>query len=403
MTAVIIVISLAGIAAGRIPSLRMNRATIAFAGAVILVAAGSISYEDALASVDLNTIVLIFAMMVINANLRLSGFFRIAGKAIVVFADTPRKMAAMIIIISAVLSAFFLNDTIVLMMTPLVAEIALLASRNPLPYPVALAVSANIGSAATFIGNPQNILIGAVSGIPFFTYTAKVLVPVAVSLFAAWLIIITVYRKEFAHVRFSIKNASSAPVYRPLLLKCMASAALLVAAVAAGFPVTPAALAASVLLVITRRVRPERIFSDIDFSILVFFSGLFVITGALLKLDFYSSLLSDFSASVSESIPLFSMVSLALSNIVSNVPAVMLLRPVAEQSGLGSTIWTALALSSTFAGNLTLLGSVANLIVAESAKKSGINLGFAEYLKAGLPVTVVTTAIAVIFLVLFPG
>jgi len=400
MSAVIILFSLIGIAAGKIPLLRMNRATIAFAGAALLIASGALTYSEALESVDLNTIVLIFAMMVINANLKLSGFFRLSGRFITRKADTPEALLAWIIVISAVLSALFLNDTIVLMMTPLVIEIALLAARNPLPYLIALAVSANIGSAATFIGNPQNILIGAVSGIPFFTYTLKALLPSAFGLAVSWLIIKTVFRKEFDRSHFAISPSSGIPVYKPLLYKCFFSIAILAAGIAAGFPVTQSALVSAAFLVITRRVNPGRVFSDIDFSILVFFSGLFVITGALSQLDFYKTLISASGNLISESIPLFSAVSLILSNIVSNVPAVMLLRPVAEQSARPEVMWSALALSSTYAGNLTLLGSVANLIVAETAARMNIKLSFTDYLKAGLPITIITTAAGALFLML---
>ncbi len=400
MTAVIIIVSLAAIAAGKVPSLRMNRATIAFAGAAVLIASGSLTYDEALESVDLNTIVLIFAMMVINVNLKLSGFFRLAGRFITHKADTPKALLAWIIAISALLSALFLNDTIVLMMTPLVIEIAVIAERNPLPYLVALAVSANIGSAATFIGNPQNILIGAVSGIPFFSYTLIALVPSIFGLAVAWIVIILVFRKEFDRSRFVINTSAGILVYKPLLYKCFISIAVLGAGIALGLPVTPVALVSAALLVITRRVDPGRIFGDIDFSILVFFSGLFVITGALSHLEFYKNLVSGFGSLISESIPLFSTVSLLLSNLVSNVPAVMLLRPVAEQAVRQDIMWSALALSSTYAGNLTLLGSVANLIVAETARKGNINLSFMDYLKAGFPVTVISTAAGVLWLML---
>lgn len=400
MTAVIIAASLIGIAAGKIPSLRMNRATIAFTGAALLILTGSLTYSEALASVDLNTIVLIFAMMIINANLKLSGFFRLTGRLIAMKADTPEALLALIILTSALLSALFLNDTIVLMMTPLVIETALIASRNPVPYLVALAVSANIGSAATFIGNPQNIMIGALSGIPFFSYTLKALVPSVFGLAVSWLVIVIVFKKEFDNSRFSLSVSSSVLIYKPLLYKSLFSVVILAASIAAGLPITPAALAAASFLVITRRVNPGRVFADIDFSILVFFSGLFVITGALTRLDFYQEAVTAYGAAISDSIPLFSAFSLILSNIVSNVPAVMLLRPVVELAANPDVMWSALALSSTYAGNLTLMGSVANLIVAETARRQNINLSFSSYLRAGFPVTVITTAAGALWLML---
>ncbi len=396
----IIIISLIGIAAGKIPYLKMNRATIAFTGSVLLIATGAITYKDALESINLNTIVLLFAMMVINANLKLSGFFHLAGRFITRKANSPQTLLAWIIVLSAFLSAIFLNDTIVLMMTPLVIEIVKVAGRNPVPYLIALAISANIGSAATFIGNPQNILIGSISGIPFFSHILKMIVPTILSLAAAWLLIIVIFKKEFEKTRFEIKSHSNVKYYKHLLHKCMISIAILAIGIAFGMPVTPVALAASAFLLITRRVNPEKVFHDVDFSILVFFSGLFIITYALSGLEFYKILISKFSNYISDNIPLLSSVSLLLSNIVSNVPAVMLLEPVVKQAARQDVMWTVLALSSTYAGNLTILGSVANLIVAETAGKEKINLSFMDFLKAGLPVTLITTAIGVIWLII---
>lgn len=163
---ILLVITLAGIAIGRIPRLRMNRASIAFAGAALLLLTGAIAPEEALKSIDLGTLILILSMMIITANLKFSGFFDLASTTVLRLAHTPRRLLFFIMVTSGLLSALFLNDTICIMMTPLVASLVLRARRNPLPYLIALAVSANIGSAATIIGNPQNMLIGASSGIP---------------------------------------------------------------------------------------------------------------------------------------------------------------------------------------------------------------------------------------------
>src|SRR5688500_16743553 len=198
ITAIIVAITLVGVAIGRWPWLRMNRATIALVGATALIAIGVIPLENAFHAVDWNTIVLLFAMMVLNVNLRIAGFFHLVTSRLVRYARTPRRLLALVIGVSGVLSAIFLNDTIALMMTPLVLELALALRRNPLPYLGALVTAANVGSVAAITGNPHNMLVGISSGIAFVEFTAA-LAPIAIAgLVIIWLVMIAVYRIEFA-------------------------------------------------------------------------------------------------------------------------------------------------------------------------------------------------------------
>src|SRR5688572_23247502 len=200
LTAFLVAVTLIGVAIGRWPKLRMNRATIALVGATALIAIGVIPLPRAFEAVDWNTIVLLFAMMVLNVNLRIAGFFHLITSRVIRLAKTPRRLLALVILVSGVLSAIFLNDTIALMMTPLVLELALTLRRNPIPYLVALVTAANAGSVAAITGNPQNMLVGMSSGISFVSFTAA-LAPVAVaSLLVIWLIMIAVYRTEFRSV-----------------------------------------------------------------------------------------------------------------------------------------------------------------------------------------------------------
>ncbi|MFH1037560.1 MAG: anion transporter [PVC group bacterium] len=387
----IIVVSLAAVAVGRVPRLRMNRATIALVAAVALVLAGALSLEQAYAALDLNTLVLLLAVMVINGNLRISGFFRLAAERIVNRARSPRQFLALVVGASGILSALFLNDTIVLVFTPLVAEIALRAGRNPVPYLIALAASANVGSAATIIGNPQNILIGSASGIPFLTFTAHLAPVAAGGLIIVWLVVGFVYRKEFApEGRFRARSDVRFFVYRPLLLKSLSAAGLMLVAFIAGAPVPLAALVAAALLLITRRLKPERIFREVDWSLLVFFSGLFVITRAIETTGVSGILFQGVWPLAGRGIVSFSAAAALLSNLVSNVPAVMLFRPLVSGLADPGPAWLTLAMASTLAGNLTLLGSVANLIMAERARKHGVRVSFLEYLKAGVPITILS-------------
>lgn len=400
LTLFIVLITLVGIALGRYPWLRMNRATIALVGATALVAIGAITLEGAYAAIDMNTITLLFAMMIINVNLQLAGFFRLVNGRLVQWARSPRILLALIIGAAGLLSALFLNDTIVLMFTPMVVELTLALRRNPIPYLVALATSANIGSVATITGNPQNMLIGISSGIPFVTFTAY-LAPVAmVGLGIVWVVLVLLYRTEFTAVPLSPPAIVPNRPFRPLLRKSMIATGLMLVAFVAGVPIPLAALAAASLLLITRRLKPERVFREIDWSLLVFFAGLFVITGAIVSSGLSDRLFAVLQPIAARGILPLTAVSVLLSNTISNVPAVMLFRPLVPDFPDPTTTWLVLAMATTLAGNLTLLGSVANLIVAESARVRGVTLSFGEYLWAGVPITILTLLWGVLWLIL---
>lgn len=394
----LILATLAAIAVGRVPRLRMNRATIALTGATLLVIAGGIGLDAAWRAIDWATITLLFAMMVVVANLRLAGFFRITGEWVVRRARSPRALLALVIAVSGVLSALFLNDTVVLMFTPLVLEIAALRKRDPVPYLVALATAANIGSTATITGNPQNMIVGLASGIAFNRFAA-VLGPVALAGLAVdWLLVVAIYRREFARGTFEPLPPARTIVHRATLVKSLVATALMLAAFVAGAPVALAALGAAALLLVTRRLEPERVFREIDWSLLVFFAGLFVVTGAVQTSGLSDGLFRGAAPLAERGTAALAAVSVVLSNVVSNVPAVLLFRPLIPQFPHPEAAWLTLAMATTLAGNLTLLGSVANLIVAEGARRKGTRLGFVEYLKVGLPVTLVTVVLGVFWL-----
>ncbi len=399
LTFLIILITIVGIAIGSLPKLRMNRATISLVGATMLIIIGAISFEDAYKAVDASTIVLIFSMMILNINLRLSGFFKIITSKIISYANTPKQLLVLIIFSSGLLSALFLNDTIVIMFTPLILDITAALKRNPIPYLIALATSANVGSVATIVGNPQNMIIGTISKISFVDFAIK-LTPVAfLGLLIIWLVISLIYKKEFKNEQLIAPVEEDFRVFRPLLIKSSIVLILMLAAFNLGYPVALSALAGASILLITRRIKPERVFTEIDWSLLVFFSCLFIITHTI-NVYFYSAInrLENYSFT-GNFISDFTIVSAILSNIISNVPAVLILSPTVFKIQNNELIWLALAMSSTFAGNFTLIGSVANLIVAESSKRRGIKLEFSEYLKAGIPITVITLIIGIFWLI----
>lgn len=397
----VVIITIIGVAVGRFPVFRMNRATIALVGAALLISAGAISMDEAYRAIDINTIVLLFSMMVINVNLRLCGFFKLLANRILQLAKTPGQLLWLIVFASGFLSAFFLNDTVVIMFTPLLTDLLLALKRKPIPYLIALATAANVGSAATIVGNPQNMIVGVLSQIPFVEFSLALAPPALLGLLVVFVLVKIIYPAEFKKQSITPFTEIEVHVFKPLLYKSMVALFLMVTAFFAGVPVTLAAFAAAALLLFTRRIKPERVFIELDWSLLVFFACLFIVT------DVLSSYLLNSSRHLipqpASDKALFEWVAVAvvLSNLISNVPAVMVLSPIIKSMVDPERLWLLLALSTTFAGNLTLLGSVANLIVAELARKRGVHLCFNEYLKVGVPVTMITTSIGALWIYFF--
>ena len=404
---VLIILAFVGIASGKFPRLAMNRASIALTAAVLLVVLGGLTTQEALAVVDTETLALLLAMMIIVANLRVSGFFLIAGGRVLSIARSPRILLAIVVLVSGVLSALFLNDTICLMFTPLVAEMARRSGRDGRPYLIALATSANAGSCATSIGNPQNMLIASQSGIPFGTFVLALGLPSLIAMLLSYWMTVLMFPSEFranTMLRQPVDRvtadaeAGHAEVSPYLMYKSLAASALLLVLLLAGVRTSHAALIAASILLITRRVHPERIFAEVDFTLLVLFSGLFVLTAAVARTDAFAMAMQWLTPHLQRPGGLFAAAIALASNLVSNVPAVMLLSPAARAMANPQPAWLMLAMASTFAGNLTLLGSVANLIVAEQGEKSGIHIGFVDYLKVGLPVTLLSIVAGTLWL-----
>jgi Na+/H+ antiporter NhaD/arsenite permease-like protein len=394
----LIALTIVGVAVGRYPFMRMNRATIALTGGVLLIVLGAISLDEAYAALDLDTLTLLFAMMILNANLRRAGFFQLVANWVVHWAQSPRQLLALLIVASGVLSAIFLNDTIVLVFTPLVLEICFALKQPPVPYLMALATATNIGSVATITGNPQNMIIGVASGIPFVRFTAS-LTPVALlGMAVSWLVIVLIYRRELNAARFAKPPVVTVETRQRLLRKAMVATALMIVAFVAGFPIPLAALTAAAILLITRRTEPELVFREVDWALLVFFSGLFVVTGALETLGVSETLFAIARPLAERGVAALTVVAAVLSNLISNVPAVLLFRPFVPHFANPEQTWLTLAMATTLSGNFTLLGSVANLIVAEGARRQEVELGFREYLKAGAPITVLSLILGVLWL-----
>ena len=401
ITLIIVTITYIGIALGEFPALRSNRTTITLIGVGLLLALRQVTFEQIGGFLNLDTLVLLFGMMVINANLQLAGFFRLSGAAILRFTRGPRSLLALEVIVVGLLSALFLNDTICLILTPLILDITLNAKRNPIPYLIALGTAANIGSVATLTGNPQNMIIGVASHISYLAFAVS-LTPVALlGLGGVWLVLILFYRDEFRPGAFESVQIPETHFYRPLLYKSMFVVGGLLIAFVLGVPIAEAAFIAGCVLLFTRRVRPEKILNAIDTDLLFFFGALFIISGTIESSGLSARMFEVVRPWVDGGAVTFSAITVVLSNLVSNVPAVLLLKPLIANLSHPQAAWLTLAAASTLAGNLTLLGSVANLIVAEGAARRGIKLGFWEFTKPGAVITLISLALGVGWIQLF--
>jgi Na+/H+ antiporter NhaD/arsenite permease-like protein len=385
------------LAIGRLPGFRVDRTGATIIGATLMIAFNVLSIQEAYAAIDYDTIILLFGMMIVVANLRLSGFFTLVSAWVVEHAHRPIVLLAAIVLVSGFFSAFFVNDTMCLVLTPLVLEITGRLSRNPVPYLLAVAMAANIGSVATITGNPQNMMIGSFSGIGYRDFTAA-LAPIALfGMIAAAGILALVYRREFREEKVITLEHRPARVNRVLLYKSVAASAAMIAFFFAGWPVPKVALIAGALLLITRRVKPEKVYREIDWSLLVMFIGLFIVVAGIEKTTLSSDMVAFAARFHLERTVVLSVASAVLSNIVSNVPAVLVFRPVVSHLSDPRHAWLTLAMSSTLAGNLTILGSVANLIVVQRALRE-VKISFWEYAKAGVPVTIATMGIGILLL-----
>jgi Na+/H+ antiporter NhaD/arsenite permease-like protein len=384
------------IALGRLPGARLDRAGAALIGASLMVASGTLSLDAAFRAIDPATIVLLLGMMILVANLRFSGFFGLAAAAIARLARHPAPLLIGVVAVSGALSAFLVNDTVCLMLTPLVAETVMHLKRNPVPYLLAVAMASNIGSAATITGNPQNMIIGSLSQIPYGAFAAALTPAAAAGLAVAALFIILSFPREFLTRERLPPVQLRVRVNRALLARALIATAALIFFFFLGAAPAKVAIIIGSLLLITRRVKPERVYAEIDWALLLMFAGLFIVVAGFETAVLSPELTRDIAGLGLGRPAVLSLVAAVLSNLVSNVPAVLVLKPFIAALPAPQHAWLVLAMASTFAGNLALVGSVANLIVVERARRLGIEIGFWTYAKIGAPLAVVTIAIGVL-------
>jgi len=391
--AVIFVASYLALAIGRIPGLSIDRAGIALVGAGLMVASGALPLEDAYKAIDLDTITLLLGMMIVVASLRLSGFFAVVNGWGRQHARRPLVLLCVVVAISGVLSAFLVNDAICLVLAPLVLELSLALGRKPMPYLLAVAMASNVGSTATITGNPQNIMIGSFSHIPYGRF-ALALGPVAiVGLILTVALVAMFHRAEFTdHTQLEAPLARIR-INRTLVLRALLATLVMIALFFAGVVPAKAAIIIGGLLLVSGRVKSRRVYAEIDWSLLLMFAGLFIIVAGAQ----YTLLSPDIIAAVGrlhlDSVPVLTAVTALLSNLVSNVPAVLMLKPFVEILKDHDKAWLVIAMASTLAGNFTVLGSIANLIVVQKAAASGVIISFWDYFRVGAPLTLITLAI----------
>ena len=375
-------------AIGKFPGLKVNRPGAAMIGAVAMIASGAVSAGDALHFIDFPTLVLLFSMMLIVGTLRLVGFFDWNAELLLGRLNASRLLPA-VIFTTGFLSAVFVNDIVCLVMVPFVLTVTKRMRVGPLPYLLAVATSSNIGSVATITGNPQNMLIGSFSKISYRDFFIR-LGPVAiVGLFLNWAVLYWLHlRRPGGFVRAQA-NVSLPALDRSSFRKPVVVVSVLVIGFFAGVPPAMMAALGAAALLITRTLDPKQLYDEVDWGLLVFFIGLFLIVGGAENAGIVGKLLAFAEHWNLQRLPPFLLTVSALSNLVSNVPAVMLLKSLIPGFAHPREAWLALAMSSTLAGNLTITGSVANIIVVERARPD-IEISFGDYFRAGLPLTLAT-------------
>jgi Na+/H+ antiporter NhaD/arsenite permease-like protein len=390
-------------AIGNFPGLKLDRTGAAMAGALLMVVTGALSEAEAVAAIDLHTLLLLLGMMIIVANLRVSGAFALVARWLLERAHAGYGLLAMTVLASGVLAAFFINDVVCLALAAPLIEVARILEIDAAPLLIALATGSNIGSVATITGNPQNMIVAGFAGIGYSAFALR-LAPVALAgLLVDYAVIAWLYHGRLSRIRRRDDPHLPAPPperhYH--LVKSSIVAGVVLVLFAMGYPTYLAAMGAGAALLFTRRTQPRSIYEQIDWTLLVMFAGLFIVVRGAETTHLLNDLVQMAGPERLKNVAVLSVAAATLSNLVSNVPAMLLFKPIYPQISQGMSTGLVLASASTLAGNLTLLGSMANLIVVEQAQREGIAISFVDYLKVGLPVTIVTLVIDIVWLQLF--
>lgn len=400
LTALIIFIfTYVGIIFTRLPGINVDRPSAAFFGAVAMVVFGVLDLGEAVKAIDYNTIALLLGMMIIISTLQLDGFFSLIARKTLSWSRTPGRLLVIITFVTGIASAFLVNDAVVLLFTPVIIAICRTSRLNPVPYLIAEILASNTGSAMTITGNPQNMLIGITSGIDYATFFFKLL---PVSLSGMLLIVGMVrwfFRSEFRpgrviaagenHFHYQMPSMKfSVPIFLGVV-------ALFFLGKIVGLSIPVIALAGASLILLLGKVKPSEVIKNVDWVLLLFFASLFIVVEGAVKAGLMDAFIhgSVLTGDLEGIVKLHGL-SLFMSQIVSNVPYTVMMLPVLK-SLPGDILWLSLASASTLAGNATIIGAMANLIVIESAEKEKVTIGFWQFFKIGLPVTLLSFLISI--------
>ena len=404
LTLIIFALTYAVIALGEIRWLRIDRTGAALAGAVAMIVSGSLGEAAAVRAIDFHTIALLLGMMIVVANLRLSGAFAFVAHALLGRARSCFGMLAMTVAASGLLAAFFINDVVCLALTPLIIDAAEIADVDPVPLLLGLATASNIGSAATITGNPQNIIVASFAHLGYASFAIHLAPAAILGLVVDFIVIAAVYRRSLgsAHARSDAAASREIRVNRLLMIKTSIVTLGALAMFIVGYPTHLVAMSAGVTLLFTRRIKPQRVYRLIDWTMLAMFTGLFIVVAGFAATGLPADAVNLIGVQRLTHPVTLTVVVAILSNLVSNVPAVLLFRPLFPMLGGTRAVALLIASASTYAGNLTVVGSIANLIVVENARRRKINISFVDYLRVGVPITLITLAINTAILALWP-
>ena len=399
---IIFAITVLGIIFTRLPKLNIDRPSAAFFGAVAVIIFGAISFDEAVSAIDYNTIGLLLGMMIIIAVLEIDGFFTFIAEKTISLSGSRFQLLFIVVFVTGIASAFLVNDAVVLLFTPVVIKICRSGKLNPVPYLIAEIFASNIGSAMAITGNPQNILIGINSGIPYGRFLLHLLPISFIGMFVTVFLMRIIFKSEFSskdkltfhEEEFDYDFLSmkfSVPIFTLVLILFFFSKML-------NLSIPVIALAGASAILVLGKIKPSKVIKEVDWVLLLFFAGLFIVVHGIEKVGVLDPFINEtpLTNTLNGIIGIHTL-SFFMSQIVSNVPYTILMLPILK-AAQGDLLWLSLASAATLAGNATIIGAIANIIVIESAKSYGVEIKFWEFTKAGIVVTIITMIISVVIL-----
>ncbi len=387
-----------GMALGRVPPLKLDRSGIALVALVVLLASGRVSERQAGAAIDMPTLLLLFALMIVSAQFQAAGLYRAAAARVAAAKGSADRLLLLTVVVAGLLSAVLANDIVVFAMTPVVAEGVRGRGLDPRPFLLGLAGAANAGSAMTIIGNPQNILIGQVGGLDFWRFLLACLVPGVLALAVVYVAVRRLWRRPLSARVAEPPPPPPPPLDRGQTAKGVVAVAALLALFATPLPRELGAMIIAAALLLSRRQASRTMIAAVDWHLLLLFACLFVVTDAFAATGLAADAVRRLAAAglLPDRLTVLAPLALAASTTVGNVPATMLILSVWPHLPPG--VLYGLAVLSTLAGNVLLTGSLANIIVAERARVAGVRLSFTDFARAGMPMTLASMALAMAWL-----